>query len=258
MRVRMLTPVLAFSILLISGCVEEKPALVMPVYTDSDLAQVYYKAGLEAYDQLKFSLAHENFEYAVKEDPDLFIAYFWMFFISSKDSRTGLDKALQTDVQNNPGEEELKSALKYMMDGQNEKVVEQLNKAIDLFPSDPHLYKILYIIQAHYFKEYEAAITTIERALLKCPEFPLAFNQLGYAYLALEQFEKAEEAFDKYIDLVPELANPYDSKGDYYMATEQYEKAYESYLRAFELDSDFVMSKQKAKKAEMLQEKKDP
>ncbi len=255
MRVSILTPVLVFSILLISGCVEEKPALVMPVYTDSDLAQEYYEAGLEGYDQLKFSLAHENFELAVKEDPDLFMAYFWMFFISSKDSRTGLDKALQTDVQNNPGEEELRTALKYLMDGQDEKVVEQLNKAIDLFPSDPHLYKILYIIQAHYFKEYEAAIASIERALIKCPDYPLAFNQLGYAYLALEQYDKAEQAFNKYIDLVPEIANPYDSKGDYYMATEQYEKANESYMKAYELDSDFTMSKQKAKKAGMLQEK---
>ena len=71
-------------------------------------------------------------------------------------------------------------------------------------------------------------LSSIERALSKCPEYPLAYNQLGYAYLALEQFEKAEEAFNKYIDLVPEIANPYDSKGDYYMATEQYEKAYKA------------------------------
>jgi len=255
MRLRILTPVLVFSILLIAGCAKEKPALVMPIYTDSELAQEFYETGMVAYDQLKLSLARKNFEYAVREDSDFFMAYFWMFFISSKDSKKLINKALQADVLQNPGEEELRTALKYLKDGQNEKVVEQLNKAIDLYPSDPHLHKILYIIQAHYFKEYEAAITSMERALMECPDYPLAYNQLGYAHMYLEQFEESEEAFDKYLSLVPEIANPYDSKGDYFMATEQYEKAFESYMKAYEIDSDFVMSKQKAKKAKMLQEK---
>ncbi len=38
--------------------------------------------------------------------------------------------------------------------------------------------------------------------------------------MALEQYEKAEEALDKYIQLKPDDPNPYDSKGDYYMAVE--------------------------------------
>jgi tetratricopeptide (TPR) repeat protein len=70
----------------------------------------------------------------------------------------------------------------------------------------------------------------------------------------LEEFEKAEAAFDTYIQLSPDIANPYDSKGDFYMATEQYQSAYESYKKAYALDSGFVISAKKAKKAKVLLE----
>ena len=256
MRLRILTPVLAFSILLIFGCAEEKPASVMPVTTDSELALEFYETGLMAYDQLKWSLAWKNFEMAVKEDSDFFMAHFWLFFISSKESKNVAEKAFQSDVELNPGEEQVRLALKYLVDGQEEKVVEHLNNLIDLYPSDPHLHKILYILQRHFFKNPEAAIVSIDRALRECPDYPLAYNQLGYSYIDIEQYEDAEKALDKYIELAPDIANPYDSKGDYYMATEQFEKAYDSYMKAYQIDSSyFSVSKKKAKKARMMEEK---
>jgi len=255
MRVSILAPVLAFSFLLFTGCAEEKPASEMPVTTDSELAQEFYETGMIAYDQLKLAQAKLNFKYAIKEDPNFFMAYFWMFFISNKDSKQLVDKALNVDMEFNPGEEQIRMVLKYLVDGQNEKVVEHLNKLIDLYPSDPHAYKLLYIIQFHYFKEVEAAIISIERAIQQIPDYPLAYNQMGYAYIDLEDYENAEKALDTYIKLAPGQPNPFDSKGDYFMATEQYEEAYHSYMKAFELDSGFDMSKKKAKKARWLQEK---
>ncbi|MCK5692194.1 MAG: tetratricopeptide repeat protein [Bacteroidales bacterium] len=256
MRLRILTPVLAFSILLIVGCAEEKPASVMPVSTDSELALEFYETGLVAYDQLKLSLAWKNFEMAVKEDSDFFMAHFWMFFISSKESKNVAEKAFQSDVELNPGEEQVRLALKYLVDGQNKKVVEHLQNLVDLYPSDPHAHKLLYIIQFHYFKDVESAIISIERAIREIPDYPLAYNQLGYAYMELEDYENAEEALDTYIRLAPDQANPYDSKGDFFMATEQYDEAFDSYMKAYKNDSAaFGVSKKKAKKARMLQAK---
>jgi tetratricopeptide (TPR) repeat protein len=248
-----LTPVLAFSILLIFGCAEEKPASGMPVSTDSELALEFYETGLMAYDQVKLSLAWKNFEMAVKEDPEFFMAHFWMFFISSKESKKVAEKAFQSDIELNPGEEQVRLALKYLVDGQEKKVVEHLQNLVDLYPSDPHLHKILYIIQFHYFKDVESAIISLERAIREIPDYPLAYNQLGYAYMKLEDYEHAEEALDNYIRLAPNQANPYDSKGDFFMAMEQYEEAYESYMKAYEIDSAaFEVSKKKAKKARMM------
>jgi Tfp pilus assembly protein PilF len=255
MRLMILTTVVAFSILVISGCAEEKPASAMPVTTDSELALEYYETGMVAFDQIKLSLAWHNWQRAVEQDPDFFMAHFWMYFISSKESKKIVAKALNTDIQLNPGEEQIRLAFKYLVDGQDEKAVEHLQNLVYLYPSDPNTHKILYIIQFQFLKDPESAIVSIKNAIRQCPEYPLAYNQLGYAYMDLGQYNDAEKAFNTYIELAPNLANPFDSKGDYFMATEQFEKAYESYMEAFEIDSSFEVSKKKAKKARLMQEK---
>ena len=175
--------------------------------------------------------------------------------MSGKEYKKVVEKALHADIIHNPAEKEIRMALKYLVDGQDEKVVEHLQNMVDLYPSDPQTHKILYILQFQYLKDYEGAIVSIERAIRESPDFPLAYNQLGYAHMKLEQFEDAEEAFDTYIRLSPGIANPYDSKGDFYMMTEQYEDAYESYMKAFTMDSGFAVSEKKAFKAKQLQKK---
>ncbi len=256
MRLKILTPVLAFSILLIFGCTEEKPASVMPVTTDSELALKLYETGVVAFDQFQRSLSWQSMYTAVEEDPDFFMASFWMYFMSSKESKKAAEKAFQSEAQLNPAEEQVRIAFKYLVDGQEEKVLEHLQNLVDLYPSDPQTHKILYLIQQMYFKDYEGAITSLERAIRECPDFPLAYNQLGYAYTELEDYENAEEALDTYIRLAPDQANPYDSKGDFFMTTKQFEKAFDSYMKAYEIDpSTFEVSKKKAKKARMWQEK---
>jgi tetratricopeptide (TPR) repeat protein len=256
MRLRILTPVLAFSILLIFGCTEEKPASVMPVTTDSELALELYETGIIAFDQFKHKLSWENFYGAVELDPDFFMAYFWMFYMSSKESKKAAEKAFQSEAQLNQGEEQVRMALKYLVEGQEEKVVEHLQNLIDMYPSDPQTHKILYLLQQVYFKDIDAAVITLERAIRECPDFPRAYNQLGYAYIDLEEYEKAEEALDTYIRLAPNQPNPYDSKADFFMATGQYEKAHDSYMKAYEIDpAAFPKNKKKAKKARMLLER---
>jgi len=256
MRLRILTPVLVFSILLIFGCAEEKPASVMPVTTDSELALELYETGLIAFDQFKHKLSWENLYRAVELDPDFFMAYFWIYYMSSKESKKAAEKAFQSDIEFNPGEEQVRLALKYLVNGQEEKVVEHLHNLVDMYPSDPQTHKILYLIQQMYFRDYEGAVISLERAIKECPDYPLAYNQLGYAYMELEDFENAEKALDTYIRLAPDQANPYDSKGDYFKNTEQFEKAADSYMKAYEIDPEaFPNNQKKAEKARVLMQK---
>ena len=227
----------------------------MPVTSGSELAQAYFKTGMLAFDQVKLAKSMTSFEMAVSEDPDFFMAYFWMYFISGKSSKKIADRALQSETELCEGEVYIRTAFKYLLDGQNEKVVENLQKVIDLYPGDPDVHKILYILQFQYFKDIDGALESIYRAIDIIPDYPLAYNQLGYAMMDLEDFNKAEEAFNNYIRLAPAIANPYDSKGDYYMTTEQYPEAYESYIRAFEIDSGFKVSAKKAQKAKQMMDK---
>jgi tetratricopeptide (TPR) repeat protein len=227
----------------------------MPVTTNSALALELYETGLLAFDQIKFELAYQNLEMAVKEDPDFFMAYFWMYFMSGKNPKRIADLALQSGSQLNEGEKLIKTAFKYLLDGQDDKMVENLRKAIDLYPSDPQIHKILYILQFMYLKDTEGAVESINRAIEAVPDYALAYNQLGYALMELKEYDKAEKAFDTYIRMEPSIANPYDSKGDYYMNTGQYQKAYESYMKAYEIDSDFTISEKKALKAKQMMNK---
>jgi len=256
MRLRNLTLVLGFSSLLIFGCTKEKPALMMPVTTKSELALKYYEAGMVAYDQIKYSLGWHSMEIAVGQDPDFFMAYFWMYLMSSSDSNKIFEKAMKTEASLNPAEEEVKVSLKYLVDGQKEKVEEHLGKVIDMYPSDPWAHKMLYQIQYFYFKDVEGAIASLIRAIKECPDYPWAYNLLGYAYLEQEDYVNAEKAYDNYIKVAPDQANPYDSKGDYFMAIKEYENAYNSYMKAYEIDPEyFDVSKKKAEKAKMMLEK---
>lgn len=252
MRLRILTPVVVISTLLSTACTESESEAFMPVTTDSELALEFYETGMLAFDQLKWELAWYNLELAVKEDPDFFMAYFWMYYISSKSPKEIAEKAAQSAAPLNEAEKEIKAAFKYLLDGQEEKVVEHLQSAIDLYPDDPHLHKILYIFQLMIFKDHEGAEESLRRAIEEQPKFAAAYNYLGYALMYQNNFDEAEEILDKYISLAPNIANPYDSKGDFYMYTEQYKKAYESYTKAIEIDSSFQVSQKKALKAKKL------
>lgn len=250
--------VLVVSNLLLSACNQNGSKEFMPVSTNSELAREYYETAITAMDQIKLSAAWENLQMALKEDPDFLMANFWMYFMSSKEAKKIAERVLQSDTRLNEAEKQIKTAFKYLLEGQNEMVVEHLKKAIAIYPYDPQLYKILYSLQLQFMNDIEGSILTIEKAIEVDPEFPVAYNMLGYAQMELENYDKAEQAFDKYIRLVPEQANPYDSKGDYFMRTKQYEEAYDSYRKAFSLDSSFTVSQKKAEKAmQMLENKED-
>lgn len=258
MRLMKLALVLVVSNLLLSACNQNGSNEFMPVSTNSELAREYYETAIAAMDQIKLSAAWENFHMALREDPDFFMANFWMYFMSSKEAKKIAEQILQSNASLNEAERQIKTAFKYLLEGQNEMVVEHLKKAIAIYPYDPQLYKILYSLQLQFMNDIEGSILTIEKAIEVDPKFPPAYNMLGYAQMDLENYDQAEAAFDKYIRLVPEQANPYDSKGDYFMRTKQYEEAYDNYMKAFSLDSSFTISQKKAEKAmQMLQSATD-
>jgi len=50
-------------------------------------------------------------------------------------------------------------------------------------------------------------IARIERALLLQPVYPMAWKNIGYAYAGTEQYQKAVDAFEKYLEQEPEAAD---------------------------------------------------
>jgi tetratricopeptide (TPR) repeat protein len=121
-----------------------------------------------------------------------------------------------------------------------------------MYPNDPGSYNNLVSFQS-LAGDSTGMVETLKLAIKIAPNPATFYNQLGYAYLTLKQNDKAEEAFDKYIELEPNNPNVYDSKGDFYMYTRKFYKAYESYMKAYSLDSSF--SHDKAELAKQLYER---
>jgi tetratricopeptide (TPR) repeat protein len=224
----------------------------MPITTSSDLAMEYYETGIKAYEQIKWADAIDNLKKAVEVDPDFFMAYYWLFPLSGEFSKDVAEKALNIDVKLSPGEQILKTAFKYIVDGQQEKALEQVEKLIKMYPEDVQAYKIKYLLQFQFYKDIESARKTIEEAIKVQPDHAISYNMLGYALMDLEDYDGAEKAFDKYIELEPNIANPYDSKGDFFMKLDRYQEAYDSYMKAYRIDSTFTISYKKALKAKEL------
>ena len=124
-------------------------------------------------------------------------------------------------------------------------------KLVDMYPNDPNSYNNLVSFQS-LAGDSTGMVETLNKAI-KITRAPASFyNQLGYAYLNLNQSDKAEEAFNKYIELEPKNPNVYDSKGDFYMFIKKFDKAYESYMTAYSIDPSF--SHDKAEMAKQLYE----
>ena len=65
---------------------------------------------------------------------------------------------------------------------------------------------------------------------------------MGYAYRFLGQYQEAERAFQKYIELIPNDPNPYDSYAELLMKMGRFEESIKSYEKALAVDPNFVAS----------------
>ena len=65
---------------------------------------------------------------------------------------------------------------------------------------------------------------------------------MGYAHRFLGDFDAAEAAFRRYIELIPDDPNPYDSYAELLMKTGRFEESIDNYRRALEADEHFIAS----------------
>lgn len=257
MGFRVLTVLTVISFLSLSSCKQSRPDEVMPVTTGSELARELFETAMVAFDQIKREVAYHNLELAVREDPEFFMAYFWMYIMGSKGYSDMAEKALHVDADLNQAEKALQTALKYQRGGQDKRVLQHMEEAIGYYPADPNLYKLLYIYQWFFTQDGEGAMVTIRKAIEAIPDHAFFYNLLGYGMMEQGDYKSAEMAFDTYLRLAPGLANPYDSRGDFYMETGQYGKAYESYMKAYSMDPGFTVSEKKARKARSMMEQSE-
>ena len=134
-------------------------------------------------------------------------------------------------------------ALKFLRPGEDfERVNELLSKALALDPDNPDAHAVKALALESQFR-FDEAIAEDQRIFDKYPGNAFAYQNMGYAYGRLGQFEKNLELVDKAIRLSPRdplLFDWYVDKASALLALKQYDQAIEWARRAIELRPDNV------------------
>lgn len=231
----------------------------MPVTTSSKSALKYYLEGVKSLNDVAVEKGLNLLGQALGDDPDFFMANYQvasLFYWNSSPRQFNFyaNAAINCKAKLSPAEELLKSAITRLREDRSADVTEVGKKLVGMYPGDPNAYNDLIFFQS-VIRDTTGLLETLNDAVKRVKEPASFYNQLGYIYMGQKQYNKAEEAFNKYIDLDPENPNVYDSKGDYYMQVKDYRKAYESYMRAYSIDKSWGTDK--ADQAKQLYEKQE-
>jgi Tfp pilus assembly protein PilF len=229
---------------------------LMPVTTGSVKAREYFNEALKYFDDVNLKKGHDMLVKALKEDRDFFMANYQMamYCIWTEDLQ-GFDEYSQaaagTSAKLSQAEEILRGAISRLSDYPGADVTDAGKKLVEMYPNDINAYNNLIYFQS-IINDQKGQLETVEKALKIAKNPAPLYNTMGYIYLALKQYDKAESAFDKYIEADPRNPNVYDSKGDFYMLKREYKKAYEFYIKACSMDPEW--DNDKALRAKALYE----
>jgi len=235
--------IVLFSILLLIlvGCSGGQDKI--PTTTLSSKALELFEEGQDLAERLRNADAHERFTDAVTEDPDLAIAYLYMALTapSPKLYFEYLDRA-RLLVENISEAERL--IILSVEAGSHANPMQQreyLKSLVELYPDDERAH---FWLASHYFGQQDYTMVIEEAGAAKDinKRYSPPYNLLGYAYRYLGDYENAEKAFQKYIELIPDDPNPYDSYADLLMKMGKYGESIESYYKALQLDETFAAS----------------
>jgi tetratricopeptide (TPR) repeat protein len=229
-------------ILLWAGCKEEQKDKI-PITTSSKEALKDFIEGRDLSEKLRVQEALPYLKSAIKKDKNFALAYLFAAFSqpTAKDFFNTFNKAVSLVDMVSEGERNWILGVQAGVNGLPMKQRGYFIKLVQDYPEDERAHNLL---GTYYFgqQEYNLAIKEYRRATEINPNFSQPYNQLGYSHRFLENFEEAEDAFDKYIKLIPNDPNPYDSYAELKMKIGEYLASIELYKKALEFDPHFVAS----------------
>ncbi|MFZ0473493.1 MAG: nuclear transport factor 2 family protein [Bacteroidales bacterium] len=225
----------------------------MPVTTSSKSALASYNEALKCFEDVATGKGTELLQKSLTEDPDFFMANYYLAFLNiGNEEKFNLygNAAVNCKAKLSKAEGLIKSTMEKFIEKKDADVTDIGKKLVEMYPKDVFAYYLLFNFQT-IIGDQNGSHETLLKALEITENPAPIYNLLGYSYMELNQNDKAEAAFNKYIELAPDNPNVYDSKGDYYMNIKDYGKAYDTYMKAYALDPQWGLKKaQKAKQLE--------
>jgi tetratricopeptide (TPR) repeat protein len=215
----------------------------LPVTTSSAQARALYEKGMRDYENLDLDRCNDDWRAAVKEDPNLAVAWAWIAFNTSdpKEATDAREKAKAAAPKTTPGEQLMIAWISKIQEGDFIGGISAMNDMLEMYPKDKHLF----YLAGNWLMGEEGADQS-EKMMLKAlaidKNFPAALNDLAYAEARNRNFDKAFAAMDRYVALLPKEPNPQDSYGELKRMAGDFEGSLQHYRLALKIDPDFVTS----------------
>jgi tetratricopeptide (TPR) repeat protein len=215
----------------------------LPITTSSPKARELYRAGMADYENLYLERCNEDWRTAVKEDPNLAVAWAWIAFNSGdpQEVSAARAKAKALAPKLTPGEQLMIAWIVKVQEGDFIGGISAMNDLLEMYPKDKHL---LYLTGNWLMAENgnEQAQRLFEKALALDKNFPAALNDLAYVQARARKFDKAFANMDRYVALLPKEPNPQDSYGELLRMAGNFQSSLQHYRAALKIDPDFVTS----------------
>lgn len=215
----------------------------LAITTSSPRARELWEKGVTDYENLYLERCNEDWREAVKEDPNLAVAWAWIAFNSGDPQEvvTARARAKELAPRTTPGEQLMVAWIVKVQEGDSLGGITAMNDMLEMYPHDKH---VLYLAGNWLMLEdgNEQAQRIMEKALGLDKNFPAALNDLAYVEARNRQFDKAFAAMERYVALLPKEPNPQDSFGELKRMAGDFDSALAHYRAALRIDPDFVSS----------------
>src|SRR5216684_1921678 len=223
--------------------VKKGDSATLPVTTSSPKARELYEKGMADYENLYLERCNEDWRAAVKEDPNLAVAWAWIAFNSGNPEEVSAAraKAKQLAPKLSPGEQLMITWIVKVQEGDFLGGISSMNDMLEMYPKDKRL---LYLAGNWLMAENgdDQAQRLFEKALAIDKHYPAALNDLAYVDARNQRFAKALAGMERYVALLPKEPNPQDSYGELLRMAGDYEGSLRHYRAALQIDPDFVTS----------------
>jgi tetratricopeptide (TPR) repeat protein len=214
----------------------------MPV-TGSPKARELYEKGMQDFEYLYLERCNDDWRAAVKEDPNIAVAWAWIAFNSRnpEEIRDARERAKALIPKITPGEQLMVQWIAKVEEGDYIGGISAMNDMLATYPKDRRL---LYLAGNWLMGENgnDQAERIFEKALALDKNDAPALNDLAYVYARQRKFPQAFAAMDHYVALLPTEPNPNDSYGELLRMAGNFEGSLKHYHAALKIDPTFVTS----------------
>jgi len=217
----------------------------IPVTTSSAEAKAEFLQGRDLVEKLLITDSIAHFAKAVSIDPN----FAWAELSLANSAPTGkeffehLNRAVSLAEKTSNGERLLILATEAGANNNAVKQKEYLDQLVAAYPDDERAH---FNLGGYYFgqQDFAKAIEHYKKATEIARTYSTAYNLLGYAYRQNADYDNAEKAFQKYIELIPKDPNPYDSYAELLLKMGRFDDSIVQYRKALAIEPNFLNAHQ--------------